>query len=671
MNLLQFVPVKLTICLVIGIVLGYFGDLPPIIGFLWMLIGLSALAFIHIRKKRHLKSGFGGWAFFTTIGLGVLSISLQNIVTYKAHLSPSDLDLRHIWKLRIKEQLKSTTFYHRYVTRVESVDSIRSGGLLLLKMPVENRELNPGNRFLIWTEAKEIAPPKNPHQFNYRKYLMDKGIRHQLTVRSDQLIQLQDAVSLVVHIQRIRYKIAERLDQESFGVQELGIIKALLLGDRRSVTESTYENYKDAGAVHILAVSGLHIGIILLMLEFLLKPMEYLIRGKQLKLLTIVLLLWSYAFLAGLSASVIRAVTMFTFIAYATYLNRPGIAFNVLALSAFFILLFIDPYMLFQVGFQLSYAAVLSILWAYPKITALWRPQNRILMKLWQLFAVGLAAQPGVVPLGLFYFNQFPGLFFISNITMVPFLGLVLITGFVTAILAFIGLLPNTLVLVYNTMIMYMNSITAWVAGWEVFLFKEVYFDSIHLILSYLLLAAIIGLIEKPGFRKLVVLSCCILLFQFWSIWIELKIKHRNTLVVFHRVGETIVAHQQGTRLEVFSDSTLTNTRLLTDYKIGELVREIHSNTLKNSYRLGSEEFLIVSKPTLLSSKTGEADIVLLSHSPRINLDRFLAGHKPRLIIADGSNYRSFVDRWQKSCNRFDVALHSTAKDGALELDLK
>ncbi len=671
MNLLQFVPVKLTIFLVIGIVLGYHVNTPPSIGFLWVICGLAALAFLHFRKKRHLGIVFGGWVFFTSMGLGFLSISMQKNLTYNAHLNPSELEVSHLWKLQIREQLKSSQYYHRYLARVEGIDSIRSNGLILCRTPAVDQELKPGNRLLLYTQAKEIAPPKNPHQFNYRKYLQNMGIAHQISFKSEGSILIEDSFTLRGKIGRFRYKILEQLGRESFGDDELGIIKALLLGDRRSVTHNTYENYKDAGAVHILAVSGLHIGIILILLEFILKPVELLRRGRGIKLLTIVLLLWSYAFLAGLSASVIRAVTMFTFVAYATYLNRPGISFNVLALSVFFILLFIDPFMLFQVGFQLSYSAVLSILWAYPKILAVWKPGNTILMKLWQLFAVGMAAQPGVLPLGLYYFHQFPGLFFISNLTLVPFLGVILLVGLLTVVLSLAGILPDTLVLVYNTMIKAMNSITAWIAGKEAFLFKGIYFDGIHLILSYVILGAIVAFITKPRFTRLIILSCCILLIQCWNIALELRMNRKNTLVIFHQVGETVLAYRQGYRLNVFADSTAINGRLLEDYKTGEGVRDVHFEMLKNSYHLARDEFLVVNEPDQLIKWGLRADILLLSDAPRINLDRYLSAHKPRLIIADGSNYKSFVQRWQKSCNRYDVPFHNTAIDGALELDLR
>ena len=119
----------------------------------------------------------------------------------------------------------------------------------------------------------------------------------------------------------------------------MGVIQALLLGQRNEITAEIDTDYKDAGAYHILALSGLHIGILLGLLHFLLRPLELLPKGRTIKLIVIVLLLWAFALLAGLSASILRATTMFSFVAYALYLNRPTSHFNILALSLFFILL--------------------------------------------------------------------------------------------------------------------------------------------------------------------------------------------------------------------------------------------------------------------------------------------------------------------------------------------
>jgi len=234
----------------------------------------------------------------------------------------------------------------------------------------------------------------------------------------------------------LRNTIIKRLAALGFAGEELAIVNALLLGQRTDISSGTYDAYKNAGAVHLLAVSGLHIGILLWILHMVFRPVELLPKGKTIKLLVLLVALWSYAVLAGLSASIIRAVSMFSFVAYALYLNRPANTFNILALSIFFVLLAFDARLLYSPGFQMSYAAVFAIVWIYPKLQAIWRPGQWLPRKIWQLLSVSLAAQLGVLPISLFYFHQFPALFFVSNLLVVPFLGLLLGTGFLIALLA-------------------------------------------------------------------------------------------------------------------------------------------------------------------------------------------------------------------------------------------
>ena len=174
------------------------------------------------------------------------------------------------------------------------------------------------DELIVFGKLDEINPPLNPHQFDYKSYLKGLGISHQLRLNTDTFFLMENPSTTIYGVvASVRSKIIDKLKQANFGTEELGIIQALLLGQRNDISAETYNNYKNAGVVHILAVSGLHIGILLLLLQFLLRPLERLPKGKTLKLIAIVALLWCFALLAGLSASVVRAVTMFSLVAYA------------------------------------------------------------------------------------------------------------------------------------------------------------------------------------------------------------------------------------------------------------------------------------------------------------------------------------------------------------------
>ena len=155
-------------------------------------------------------------------------------------------------------------------------------------------------------------------------------------------------------------------------------MNALLLGQRQDISKELTANYSKAGAIHILAVSGLHVGIILWMLSFVLKPLERFKKGKVIKLVLVVLFLWFFAVLAGMSASVTRAVTMFSAIAIGQFFNKRN-AIEQSLIFSMFLLLLLKPLFLFDVGFQLSYLAVFGIIWVQPVFYQLWKPKYYII----------------------------------------------------------------------------------------------------------------------------------------------------------------------------------------------------------------------------------------------------------------------------------------------------
>lgn len=431
MTFFNFASVKLSICLIIGILIGFYFQIEFLATFIVLII-LLAIQFWLYKTSREKFPYFELITACTILTLGVFIITISQPKNLSHHYSNIEFGEIKTWKVKVDEVLKSNQYSDRYYVNVLSLNDEKVSGKLLLNISSDStiKKLAVDDEFFTITEINPIKSALNPYQFNYRYYLKTLGIYHQISVKPNKVILLEKTSKTIYGIAaNFREHIITKLKEKDFGEEELSVIQALLLGQRNDISESTYNDYKNAGAVHILALSGLHIGIILMLLEFLLAPLERLPNGKIIKLLLIVFLLWCFAFIAGLSPSIVRAVTMFTFLAYALSLNRPSNTLNIIALSMFFILL-TQPMFLFQVGFQMSYAAVFSIAWIYPKLQRFWYPENYFIRKPWQLLSVSLAAQLGVLPISLFYFHQFPALFFISNLVVIPFLGAILGIGF-------------------------------------------------------------------------------------------------------------------------------------------------------------------------------------------------------------------------------------------------
>lgn len=674
MNLLQFVAIKLTFFLVIGILMGYFLELDPIAVIIMTIIALVIIGFLHFQIQLKKNYIIELCIALATIFIGMSSVIVHRAFRYTDQIDPNANDPSHLWKLNIEEVLKTTAYYKRYIARVEVLDRFNSGGRILCRVKPDaiSDTIQADDELWVRAPLTGINPPKNPYQFNYKKYLGHLGITHQLELsKSNFIIAKRQPGSISGWAARARQDIIERLDEMSFGTSELAVIKALVLGYRKDIDDNVHRNYKEAGALHILAVSGLHVGVVLLFLQYVLKPLERIRGGKSLKLVLCVLLLWGFAFLAGFSASVVRAVTMFSFMAYALYLNRPGNSFNILALSMFFILLVIDPLLLFQVGFQLSYAAVFSILWVYPKLMNYWMPKQAILKKAWQLFAVGLAAQVGVLPLSLYYFHQFPGLFFLSNLIVVPFLGVMLGMGIIVVILSLMDIVPDLMVRFLNGIIQMMNETVAWIASQKIFLIKDIYFDTGHLILTSLMMVFLLRLLHRFYPKRIMSFFLCFLAIQLWNHISLINTLNTKQITLTHTIGATVLLYQYGTSLQVFTDYPEKTRRLLDDFRANEHIFSESVDTLANAYFLHQKRLVIIDPDHSGSPIVPETDILLLSGSPRINLDRQLLKHRPAMVIADGSNYKSYISRWKQSCRQYHISFHNTATDGAIRLEIK
>ena len=671
MKLFDFISARIAFWLILGILIGYYGE-PQILGVgIVMLFSLAILGFSRSRPDWKKVPVFGFGLALSMMAIGAFVVGLTHPGNRPAHFANKITPTNSQLQLKIREVLKSNDYSDRYVVKVLSVDSTQATGKCILSVArtADLNTLQVDDEILVYSTPVPVPPPLNPNQFDYREYLKKQGVYHQIRVRDTAYILMKGvSKTLIGRAANFRDVIITKLRGYDFGAAQLGVIQALLLGQRNDIPEETYTSYKNAGAVHILAVSGLHVGIVLLIFQFVLRPLERLPKGRTLKLVVIVITLWIYAAIAGLSPSVVRAVTMFSFIAYALYLNRPTNVFNIVALSLVFILL-IHPLFLFQVGFQMSYAAVFAIVWIYPKLQGFWNPKNYILRKVWQLLAVSIAAQLGVLPISLFYFHQFPALFFVSNLLVVPFLGIVLGFGVFLLALAYFEVLPKIVVYGYNEAIGGMNATVAWVGQQEAFVFKDIPFDTVQLVLAYLFIFGLVFTLTKSSFRNLMFLLVAVIGCIGHLVVVVFTVNQKERVLLAHQTRNSVLLHQDGSTLKVVATDTTRVERVVTTYSIANRISTIQYDTLRNSYTLGKKRLVLLDSTGILPNTLKQPDYLVLVQSPRIHLERVIDSLKPRMILADGSNYTSYVARWQKTCEEKKTPFHYTGKQGAYSFE--
>jgi len=629
--------------------------------FLW---GLSMLVFLI--KNKVIRTCIAFVLFFL---VGVSTVYLNDDRNYDSYYQ-HHLNDNFTVVLQIHKILKPGNYYQKYEATIIQVDTIRTTGTILLNVKNDSI-LNPlkvDDRLFLKPILKELIPPLNPHQFNYKSYLAKQGIHHQVFVEGNQFLKLDSNTTTLFGLSaRYRHQIQEALKKYHFKENELAVLNALLLGQRQDISKELIVDYQRAGAIHILAVSGLHVGVILWILTFIFKPIERIKYGKFIKTLIIVYLLWMFAFIAGLSASVVRAVTMFTFLAIGLSLKRKKVI-EFSFISSMLFLLLINPMFLFDVGFQLSYLAVFGILWVQPKLYEIYNPRFFLDKKIWQLFTVSIAAQIGILPLSIYYFQQFPGLFLASNLVIIPFLGAVLIGGILVITTSLLHILPQFLADFYGFIISGMNAFVSWVSHQEEFLFKEISMSFVTMLFWYVFLFLGVSFFIKKSSKNLIYFLVSIVFLQTIFLFESKENKMKEELIVFHKSRFSMIGKRIGKQL--FLQHDLDSVRLkkensIKTYRISEGIDEVKKINFKNFIRFSNKDILLIDSLSVYKVSGMIEPIVVLQYSPKINLTRLIKTIKPSQIVADGSNYKSYISLWSKTCKELKTPFYYTAQNGA------
>ncbi len=674
MHLLNFAFIKLTTCLIIGIVIGstYTISLPLSLGITASLSVILSFCYVIARKPFVQNGWFGIVSLVSMLSIGVLVVNIhdnKNSLKHYTNQISVENDALNVITFRIKEVLKPGIFHDKYVIDLLKINENQVNGKSLLSIEKDSTKtpLRVDDIFTCKMAFKAITPPLNPNQFNYKNYLNKKYIYHQLFTSNEALFKRSsERHTLYGWADNIRNHINQKLKHYNFKPDELAIINALLLGQRHDIDKDIYSNFVNAGAIHILAVSGLHVGIILMILNVMLSPFKRMAYGNLITTIIIVILLWCFALIAGLSPSVTRAVTMFSILTVAMNLKRPTHIYNTLAISMFLILLF-KPLALFDVGFQLSYLAVLAIVTLDPLIYKRWKPKSKLVDFYWHTFTVTVSAQLGILPLSLFYFHQFPGLFFISNMVIIPCLGVVLGFGILVIALALLNWLPQFIADAYEYIIAFMKVFAGWVSKQETFLFKDIPFSILNLLAVYLIIIGLIKLLKKWHYSNLRYVLFTVAIFQGILVYNNF-VKQDNAFIIFHKNRHSLIGHTTHHKIVISHDLEPPNTSehgIIRDYIVNNHIEVVENDSLQSIYLFNNKKLLVVDSLGIYNIKSFEPDYVLLRQSPKINLNRLIDSITPKYVIADGSNYKSYIETWKGICKKRKLPFHQTDKQGA------
>ena len=669
MKVFKFPLLTITISFAIGIIAGFHlqWNFQTLVILLFSCLGIFSFLFWKSKKAMLQNSLFGITTYLLAFTLGMMSFYIHSDLNSKHHYTKNSFEESNSIRAIVTTTLKPNDKYHKYFISLWHFNDSIASGKLLLYVPKSNIEtLHSGDE--IWLNSTIYPIPKafNPFQFDYSKYLEKQNVFHQIYAQENQIKIIQTHKTIDFYIETLRNNLSKSFDIHHFKPKTKAIIDALILGQRLELDKETIADYSNAGVIHILAISGLHISIIYFFIVFLLKPLKRMKFGAEIQLLIVLGILWLFALLTGLPASVTRAVTLFSFISIGNYFNQPKAIYNALAISAFLILL-VKPNAIFDIGFQLSYAAVLSIVLFQPFYKKFYFTDNKIVVYLIDTILVSLAAQIGVLPLSLYYFNQLPLLFLLANLVIIPLSSLVLIVGIVILPLNYI--LPSVAVFLGKILefsIQFMNDYIHWIAQFKSGIITNISFSGWLTFSLYLVIIAFVYWLYHIKDKNIKYILGTLLLFQLSYISIKWSENNSSELVIFNE-KTTLIGIKNKNNVIAFSDIPENHNATLHHYTRGTFSDSLRIFPLQNTISFQNKRILVIDSLGIYKTSI-RPEIIVLTQNPKINLTRLIQETKPKLIVADKSNYKNTIKTWETTCRKEKIPFHAIAEKGFYRL---
>lgn len=669
---------------------------------LWVLLGMGLLMmllarFLIISYRFRWLFGFGLSLFL--FAFGIVFTSNRAADNNPRHLLHAGHDYS-FYLIRIADPPEARENTMKLIGELQaagdslSIKAMQAQIMVYVQRNPESEQLQYGD-LIMFSKAPEVVPaPQNPHQFDYRKHLATKGIYHQVFLRDKDWRLNGKGYSNPVYVlaYKLRNHLLASLQKNGIEGDEYAVASAILLGYDDHLPRHLRKGYAAAGAMHVLCVSGLHVGIIFILLNFLLGFLNKGRKAQTFKTILLLLSIWFYALLTGLSPSVNRASVMISFVLLAQLLNRKGNIINSLSASAL-LLLVANPYTLLHIGFQLSYTAVLGIVLFQKPIHNIFYIKNKHLDKLWEITALSFAAQLGTTPLAVYYFNQFPMYFWLSNLFLVPLSFAVIVAGMSLLMISFVPFLSQLLGLVTSGLLFVLNTIIQWIESLPISTLQGLYLNPTEALLMYLLIGLALlhinNVLRKPAIPGLLVLLLLVSSFG----WRTTQNNGAHKFIIYSIPNKAVYDFIHGREHIVMADSSDMHNEFITGFNLeGNWTRhglsrspayfevkdnlEQHPFVYKNGLLLAFGQYKMAlwrgrNACQSLTEGPYAIDLIIIGGNTRENLESLLQCYDFKQLVIDSSMPRWHLKAWTTALENKNIPYYDVSQNGAFVWDLK
>lgn len=543
-------------------------------------------------------------------------------------------------------------------------------------------KLRYGDRLLFKKSLQKITNSGNPGAFDYARYCSFQQIFHQVFLKQNQFILLKGnkASPYKSIIYNTRDYILNTLKKYIPGSNESSLAQALLIGYRLDLDKDLLQAYSNIGVVHLIAISGMHLGLIYFFLIWIFTRIPGIKKSKVLRVILTLFCLWFFSLLTGAPGSVLRCAVMFSFIATGTLFNKQNSVYNSMSISAL-VLLCYDPFLLWDVGFQLSYLAVLGIVTTQKYIYFWFCFENKFYKEIWKVASVTLSAQVFTLPACIYYFHQFPLLFLISNMVAIP-LSTIALWGciaivtfsFIPAVAIFLGKLTWAVIWLLNHFVLLINS-------FPLFLWDKIMISSTETIFLFMIFISFIYWLIKKSNPALIwglIFTFIFTVLIFHAQWQSFT---QKKIIVYNIPSHRAIDFIDRQNFRFIGDSMVTRNTLLKNFNINPAHISFRSNTasyLQNLYiHAGFHQFY--NCKILLIDSAGKyiqlpqkiaLDYIVISKNAHIKIEELIHVFDCKKYIFDASNSLWKIEQWKKECEELHLQSHSVPEQGAFVINL-
>ncbi|MBX2920652.1 MAG: ComEC/Rec2 family competence protein [Chitinophagaceae bacterium] len=559
----------------------------------------------------------------------------------------------------------------------------RSKGNILIYFSKDSslpNKVHYGSSILFKKNLQRIQSSGNPGAFDYSRYSLFQDITHQVYLAPGDFmvssVMLQPRYAQ--WLQTCRTAVLDILKKHIPGKREAGVAEALLIGYRNDLDRDLVQQYSNTGVIHVIAISGMHLAMIYGLLIVLLRPLQKNNHTKWIRGVIILFVLWGFSLLSGAGASVLRSVIMFSFIVTGESMARQVSVYHTLAASAFF-LLCRNPFFLWDVGFQLSYAAVLSIVIFLRPVTNWFYFRNKIIDHIWKLLSVTIAAQILATPLSIYHFHQSPNFFLLSNLIVVPLSGIILYGAILLCIIAAVSVPATIPGQILSFLLKCMNGFTAWVNDLPYAVSDGIVLSVVQVLLLYAFITGVAAWLMFKKLRAVWIALLCLLLFAGIRMADIYHKTGKATMVVYNVPRYTAIDFFDNGQYFYAGDDTVNADSFMKDFHLAP-ARLIHRANYagRGMYQAATFPFVWVNNKKILiadsmvflpGDPTFHVDILILSGKVKSSISRLQQQFDCSTCVFDASCPAWKTNKWKNECDSLLLRRHSVAEDGAFILD--